>query len=602
MTARIYPTDGPRDFEDSSHEDEIYYALRDRLSEDYIVIHSFKYRKKFNRGFVERESDFVVYHRELGILCIEAKAGRNIVFRDSEWFYNGGRTKFNHDPYDQAADAMYRMRERINSEKDGGLGIKECSILSAVWFPDMNRSQLRSLDLPPHALTDFTLTYEDALDPDRKIREIFGACSNGKWNSYRHDYRPASFTSLSEDEEKSILDKVLLPSFNIVEMPSVRFDRTERKFLQLLDSQARILDFLVDQRSAVINGAAVTGKTLLAIERANQLASEGEKSLFLCVNRLLKEDVAKRIREKGLSDYVDIMTVSGLAKAKTGSFYDYRGLSKWLNTCPDESNIRSRHIIIDEGQDFGMRAISDAGVLESLYLLNSMHEDGSFYVFYDERQLIQGVDLPDLIREADCKMTLYVNCRNTRSISDCSINGLNRKTKHRLRDEAVPGEPPRFIFETDPKKVEDQIDKMIQSAKQDGIKAEDMVVLTCSTIRNSKHKAKIRVNRSDDQMKVWGSSKVPVYTCREFKGLEADVVFLVDVDKAVWEQDSEYQAPPGLLFYTGASRAKFQLAIAVEMTEGEAADVADILAGADNRHRRRPYLKLENILKKSLAR
>jgi len=43
MTARIYPTDGPRDFEDSSHEDEIYYALRDRLSEDYIVIHSFKY-------------------------------------------------------------------------------------------------------------------------------------------------------------------------------------------------------------------------------------------------------------------------------------------------------------------------------------------------------------------------------------------------------------------------------------------------------------------------------------------------------------------------------------------------------------------------------
>ena len=52
MTARIYPTDGPRDFEDSSHEDEIYYALRDRLSEDYIVIHSFKYRKKFNRGFV----------------------------------------------------------------------------------------------------------------------------------------------------------------------------------------------------------------------------------------------------------------------------------------------------------------------------------------------------------------------------------------------------------------------------------------------------------------------------------------------------------------------------------------------------------------------
>ncbi len=99
----------------------------------------------------------------------------------------------------------------------------------------------------------------------------------------------------------------------------------------------------------------------------------------------------------------------------------------------------------------------------------------------------------------------------------------------------------------------------------------------------------------------WGTTKVPVYSCREFKGLEADVVFLVDVDRQVWEQDYKYQAPPGLLFYTGASRAKFQLYVAGEMSEDEAADVVDILLGVDNRHRRRAFIQLENVLRKSLS-
>ncbi len=599
MTSRIYPTDGPREFDPSSHEDVIYNALRDRLSEEYVVIHSFKYRNRTCRGFVERESDFVIYNKQLGILCIEAKAGSNIVYRDSQWFYSGGSRKFNHDPYDQAADAMYKLRERITANRDGSLKIAECSILSAVWFPDMSRSQLRSLNLPAHALADFTFTYEDTLDPDRKIREVFQAKSQGRWNSYRHDYIPSEPSALSDREDKEILDKVLLPSFNIVEMLTVRFDKIERKFLQLLDSQARILDFLVDQRSAVINGAAGTGKTLLAIERAAQLAAEGEHSLYLCVNRLLKDDVARRIKEKGISEFVDVKTVSGLAYAETGSYDDYQGLSKRLLSNPSEPDFK--HIIIDEGQDFGMQAIADAEVLESLYLLNEGVDDGSFYVFYDERQLIQGVDLPDLIREADCKMTLYVNCRNTKSISDCSINGLNRKVRHRLRDEAVSGEPPRFLFETSSEKVESQIDEMIKTAKERGIPAENMVVLTCSTMKNTRHISKLSSTRLDPKRKTWGSSKVPVYTCREFKGLEADVVFLVDVDRSVWEQDHKYQAPPGLLFYTGASRAKFQLIVAIEMTEEDAADVADILDGIDNRHRRKPYLKLENILKKRLA-
>ncbi len=595
MVARIFPTYGPREFEQDSQEDEIYYALRDRLPEDYVVIHSFKYRKLHNHRLVEHESDFVVYNKNLGILCIEAKGGKKISYRDSSWLYSSG-SEFKHDPYDQAADAMHQLVTRIKKE---GRKIQNCMILSAVWFPGTTRQHLEKCPLPAHAVRDFTLTYEDLENPEVKIKSIFNACANKRvYNSYRHDYQPDYQTALTDSDDSYILNEVLLPQFDIIEAPKVRMGRVEKQFVQLLDSQTRILDFLVDQRSAVINGAAGTGKTMIAIERAVQLACEGERSLFLCVNRLLKRDVEEKIKERGFSDYVKVMTVSGLALSKTGSYTDYEGLKRWLDA--SSNDFYCKHLIIDEGQDFGMKAIAVDKVLDSLYLRNLDYEDGSFYVFYDARQLIQGIELPELIRNADCKMTLYINCRNTKNISDCSINGLNRKGRHKLKEGSPIGDPPKFVFSDNRREIEAFIDEEIKRAKEDGISAADMVVLTCSTIENTRHTARISDSKKYEDMKEWGTTKVPVYTCREFKGLEADVVFLVDVDKSVWEQDSEYQAPPGLLFYTGASRARHQLYVAVEMAEEDAADVADILEGVDNRHRKRPFIKLENILRKSL--
>ena len=44
-------------------------------------------------------------------------------------------------------------------------------------------------------------------------------------------------------------------------------------------------------------------------------------------------------------------------------------------------------------------------------------------------------------------------------------------------------------------------------------------------------------------------------TCRKFKGLEADVVILLDVDKNTFEQENV------LIFYVGTSRARIKLDI-----------------------------------------
>ena len=42
--------------------------------------------------------------------------------------------------------------------------------------------------------------------------------------------------------------------------------------------------------------------------------------------------------------------------------------------------------------------------------------EGTFYVFYDKLQLVQSFEIPKFIERADCRLTLYKNCRNTKRL------------------------------------------------------------------------------------------------------------------------------------------------------------------------------------------
>lgn len=246
------------------------------------------------------------------------------------------------------------------------------------------------------------------------------------------------------------------------------------------------------------------------------------------------------------------------------------------------------HIVIDEGQDFGKEEIEKAEVLEWLQML-AEKRNGTFYFFYDKRQLVQGVSMPACVADADCKLTLYRNCRNTENIARCSLKALNDDSGKRVMLSSEAGSPPEMKASKDPDVLEGYIDSQIARLSESGIK--DVVLLTCKTIESSSFKHLFSRKRNGYR---WKNTIGRVYTCRTFKGLEADAVILLDVDKSLWEKPkTKYSPKEGLIFYTGASRAKFELRIAAEIDEEDCETLLGLFGVQSSR---RPFKKLANVL------
>ena len=64
-------------------------------------------------------------------------------------------------------------------------------------------------------------------------------------------------------------------------------------------------------------------------------------------------------------------------------------------------------------------AVEETGIIEIMksIITDIKPDHASFYIFYDKLQLVQSQTIPQYISDADCKLTLYRNCRNTENIA-----------------------------------------------------------------------------------------------------------------------------------------------------------------------------------------
>ena len=531
----------PHAFAPASLEGVMFTAL-EKLPDEYYVFHSLRLSTVVDNTFHESETDFVVFNKRLGILCLEAKAGQ-VRYENGYWLYGSGEPMHNGGPFNQAASNKWKLIKYFENHRFASI-LEKCKFLHAVWFPSISEGDVRGIRLPTESDKALIMTKEALDDPLLHLERIFSMeLPNGKQ------------TNLTEQEVNRILREILCPQFNV--FPSVTFESDLKKivFHRMLEEQSGILNFLSEQKTAVINGAAGTGKTMIAVEKAQRHATAGEKVLFLCYNTQLKSYLSENYAHEN----IDYYTISGLAcKLCNTTTPNYEKMKSVLEDMYVFDNFPYMHIVIDEGQDFGIDAVEETGIIDVLKSIISdiKPDSASFYIFYDKLQLVQSRKIPQYISDADCKLTLYRNCRNTENIATTSLAPIT-EGKPKLIESGVKGVPAKLHFCESEEKARERLNLIIDTLKGQGIK--DIVILTCKTESTS--------ILSDFVPTGIYRNKYRFSTCRKFKGLEADAVILIDVMSEIFEEENS------LIYYVGTSRARLWLDIITTMDNEACTDV-----------------------------
>lgn len=552
--ARMIPA-VPREFDERSREGEMFYAL-ERLPDEYTVVHSFRIVRVENKVIHESETDFVIIHPDKGILFLEAKASKyGYSYMNGEWYYGSQQTRGCRTPVKMTYGGPMEeaLRAKRNFEKkvaDANLSVllEDCRVDSAVWFISATRAELEQMPLPSEIDKRLFLTEESLVEIEDDINRIF--------EIHRYNER---MTTMSKKAIETLLSNIICPEFDLI--PSIGVSITDKRlaFNRLLEEQSRLLDYLVDQPVGVINGAAGTGKTMLAVEMARRYAEQGERTLFLCYNRMLCE----YLQATKANDLVDYYNIDSYAVKLTPSHtIDYAELHDAL--LEEKTPFPYQHVIVDEGQDFGKELIENAELFDLFELLVTGGEkNGTFFVFYDSNQLNQANAMPKYIKNADCRLTLYRNSRNTHCIAQTSAKPLPDTRRIKLSDKCLEGEPPVFMFAETADDTRKCVDQMLEKLMDAGYS--NIQLLTMTTDERSIIAPFIR----QDGGYRFRSSTIPFTTCRKFKGLEADAVILLDVDRSVFDDFNTK-----CNFYVGTSRARLALRIVSTLSMDSCKEIA----------------------------
>lgn len=540
--------DTPKEFDPKSQEGLMFDELNN-LSNEYYVFHSFSIVTVKGSVIQESETDFVIFHPKKGIICLEAKAGQ-VDYRDGYWLYGSGKRMSNDGPYNQASTNKWKIKDYMF---DHGLQyeFEHCKLLHAVWFPDVPLSKFSGRQLPPEADLRITLTSDSFGHIEEAINNIFAIEIPAK-----------VVTNLSEKDAKRILERVLAPSFNLISLQEVEIERSKNVFKRMLKEQVALLNYLEEQNNAIINGLAGTGKTVMAVKKAFMHSEKKEEVLFLCYNTFLKE----HLKECYPYPHVHYYTIDGLAcKLCETKSPDYSKLQERLEEMFCDGTFPYQHVIIDEGQDFGKNELEEEKLIDLLKanVLEDEKRKGSFYLFYDKNQMIQSHSVPKYIEDADCKLTLYRNCRNTENIALTSLRLLGSNKAPKLMPDAVLGDIPEIAFcsskDETVSTLNAEIDKFLDAGYT------DITILTCKTESSS-----ILAESCKDGKYNYKRGYINFTTCRKFKGLEADVIIVVDIDKNSFTDEQGEE-----LMYVGTSRARYKLSCIANMTEAECLEIMD---------------------------
>ncbi len=511
--ARMYPERLP-DGLTSDAEYDLFATFEQELDEHFTVFAGVKWLLKGKqRGAFQGEADFIIAHPERGLLILEVKGGD--ISRDGatgQW-HSVDRHGTRHvisDPIDQARRNSFALQDKLaEAPTTSGLTYP---IAHAIALPNARtRHAALGLDAPSQIILD----QDDFGSMQQAVERVMAFMLGDR-------QVPIGSTAIRA------LTDVISPTWEIQVALKSQLREERERFTTLTNEQFFLLDMLASHRRALVDGCAGSGKTILAVEKARRLASEGFNTLLTCFNRNLAASIRDSLDSMPPTlriqhfhelafEFVERASIPNEGPGNDSNRYFKETLPTLLLDAVDTLSERFDAIVVDEGQDFQ----SEWWVpLESL--LRS--PDSIWYVFYDGQQSIytEGMSLPF---ESEPHF-LPVNLRNTQAIHRL-IEPYYAGRPVRCR--GPEGRPPKILTTSSVETALRQ--ELHRLVNHEGIPGDDIVVLTGRSQRRSGWHEGLKLgNLSLTWESQPGTNQIRVATIHSFKGLERPVVIVTELD------------------------------------------------------------------------
>lgn len=548
--ARMYPETLPEHVLKNpklSSEIRVYNTIRDRLPAGYRCYYSRSWHAADgDGGEFDGEADFIVSHRENGLLFLEVKGGRvSCRESDNQWLTTD-RDDFTFKITSPVTQAMKSKHHFLRRLKDR-IGNRYIRARHGVILPGSTRPVRALAADAPHEIVAFG---NDMADLDRWIVRRMSGISDDRE------------LPLGMDGERA-LEEILAGHFELQAHIGCSLADDSDEIERLTSEQAWILDSLDHNRQLAITGGAGSGKTVLAIEAAVRSAAGGHRTLLTCFNVPLASHLKKICPENPNLVIAGFHSLCGSLSAQAGLDIPKRQDADFFNEvlpnalveAVDRMNsLRFDTVIVDEGQDF-----ADSW-LDALRMTLSDMDTGRFYVFYDDNQRLYSHEGSFLSALPQSVIPLSRNLRNTRRIHAIMAKWYEGS---RSTPAGPEGEPVALhecrTAEQALKVVVDRV-RMLTSSGQ--LKPDDIAVLDASgTVALTDRIAGLSACRADNVT----SNSVVVDTVRRFKGLSRPCVFLIGIEGL--------REPENI--YVATSRANVLLEVA-----GHPEDIARIMCSS----------------------
>jgi len=544
----------------SNAEKRIFGRLKDGLTNEWLVLHSLGLAGHVRKPWAE--IDFVLIGPP-GVFCLEVKGGR-IAREDGAWLFTDKDDKTTakpEGPFAQVGSAEAALAHYLFEKAPWmyqsiiGYGVVTPDIRFGVTGPDI----------------ELDVVY-DCRDEERPIKDYIGRLSE-----YWFNRKGTKATrALSKHDRESILDFVR-GDFDLRPSLRARIGLVKAELLRLTTEQYHVLDGLEENERVLIRGGAGSGKTLLAVEEARRAAASGSKVLICCFNRHLANYLARTVSDLPA---VTVAHLHGLMKTAI----DAASLSHRIPDAdsadvfnifyPDlavdaiiQLNLAESYdvLIVDEAQDLLRTQFLD--VFEIILKGGLAH--GRWRLFLDPRQnifdAVAAKGMERVLSLAPASFRLQVNCRNTAPIATATAV-LSGGTCEETR--VVAGPEVEWLWYSSPAEERRLVAKRLNVLLSGGMRPEDVVLLSKrsrarSCLADGVPGVVYSLADFDEEEMVPSPKRITFATVSSYKGLEADVIVLIDVDD-LGHQDSLAS------LYVGASRARALLVVCLaEAVRGE---------------------------------